>query len=172
MDMVYVCDSCGALFSRAGKQDHCPDCGRSQLHSANPEEQHEYAAQMAELIRQSYADSQRFPNTVETEISMVNCFTFKLPVTALQIDSDQMVELMVEFGENAADRGELTANVWAIRESGRTSDFLMSVYLPNRRGESMGEQVSRVFDALSGNREFTAKLFDFITEQMEAEDYG
>ena len=93
--MVYVCDNCGALFSRASKQDHCPDCGKSLVRSANPVEQHEYASHLAELIRENCADLPQFPNIVETEISMINCFAFKLPATALQVDSGMVVEIMV-----------------------------------------------------------------------------
>lgn len=166
--MVYVCDNCGALFSRASKQDHCPSCGTALIHSANQVEQHEYAAQMAELIRSSCVDGPRFPNLVVTEISTLNCFAFKLPATALQIDSDMMLEITVEFGPSAVDSTALTANVWVRQEFGEAIHFLMSIYLPIiERGETIQEQVNRFFGALSGNERFTSRLFDFVTEQLE-----
>lgn len=165
--MVYVCDSCGALFSRAGKQDHCPDCGERLIRSANQVEREEYTAHLAELIRNNCVDAPRFPNTVMTEISMLNCFAFSLPATALQIDSPMMVEISVEFGVNAADQNELTANIWARQERGKTIRFLMSIHLPTKQGEAPREQARRFFAALSGNQAFTAKLFDFVTEQLE-----
>ena len=164
--MVYVCDNCGARFSRATKQDHCPDCGKRLIHSANQVEQHEYASQIAELIRDHYADSSRYPNMVMTEISVLNCFAFKLPATAVQIDSDMVVELLVEYGENAADQDDLTANVWARPENGMTNAFLMTVHLPAKQDEPLHEQMNRVFSALSGNRTFSTALRGFIQEQL------
>lgn len=168
--MVYVCDNCGALFSRASKQDHCPDCGKSLVRSANPVEQHEYASHMAELIRENCADAPQFPNIVETEISMLNCFAFKLPATALQIDSTMVVEITVEFGENAADQNDLTANVWARLEDGVRMDFLVSLHLPARRTEPLREQLKRIFAALNENRTFQVRLLNFVTAQMKHYD--
>lgn len=165
--MVYVCENCGALFSRASKQDHCPSCGTASIHFANRMERHEYASQMAKLIRTNCVDGLRFPNMVVTEISMPNCFAFKLPVTALQIDSGMILEIFVEFGQSAVDPSSLTANVWVRQDFGESIQFLMSLYLPVKPEETTKEQVNRFFEALSGNQTFTAKLFDFVTEQLE-----
>ena len=165
--MVYVCENCGALFSRASKQDHCPSCGTASIHSANQTERHEYALQMAKMIRHNCVDRLQFPNMVVTEISIPNYFVFRLPATALQIDSGMMLEISVEYGQSAVDPNELTANVWARQESGETIQFLMSLYLPARENETAKEQVGRFFEALSGNEAFTSKLFDFVTEQLE-----
>lgn len=165
--MVYVCDNCGARFSRATKQDHCPECGKRLIHSANQVEQHEYASQIAELIRDNYAGGSRYPSMVMTEVSVLNCFAFKLPATAVQIDSDMVVELSVEYGENAADRNDLTANVWARPENGTTNTFLMPVHLPAKRDEPLREQMSRVFSSLSGNGTFVTALRGFIQEQLK-----
>ena len=170
IDMVYVCDNCGALFSRASKQDHCPDCGKSLVRSANPVEQHEYASHLAELIRENCADLPQVPNIVETEISMINCFAFKLPATALQVDSGMVVEIMVEFGENAADQNDLTANVWARQENGVQMDFLVSLHLPARQKEPLREQLRRIFSALNENRTFQGRLLSFVTAQLKHYD--
>lgn len=170
IDMVYVCDNCGALFSRASKQDHCPDCGKSLVRSANPVEQHEYASHLAELIRENCADLPQFPNIVETEISMINCFAFKLPATALQVDSGMVVEIIVEFGENAADQNDLTANVWARQENGVQMDFLVSLHLPARQKEPLREQLRRIFSALNENRTFQGRLLSFVTAQLKHYD--
>lgn len=170
IDMVYVCDNCGALFSRASKQDHCPDCGKSLVRSANPVEQHEYASHLAELIRENCADLPQFPNIVETEISMINCFAFKLPATALQVDSGMVVEIMVEFGENAADQNDLTANVWARQENGVQMDFLVSLHLPARQKEPLREQLRHIFSALNENRTFQGRLLSFVTAQLKHYD--
>lgn len=167
--MVYVCDNCGALFSRTDKQRHCPDCGKNLIRSANQVERHEFISRMAGLIQEKCVDhSPRFPSMVETAISMVDCFTFQLPVTALQIDSSLVVGIWVEFGQNANDWNDLTANVWAVENSRQFHQFLMSVHLPMNPAETRREQVERIFSALSGNRIFVDKLLEFVTEQLDA----
>ncbi len=164
--MVLTCDNCGFLFSRTKETDQCPDCGKHVVRPANEIEQEEFAARMAELIREECAEAPRFPNLVETEISMLSSFSFRLPATALQIDSQMIVDIIVEYGESSADRNELVGNVWARQEGGLTTNFLMSVHLPAKQGETPKEQVNRVFAALNDNDSFKVKLFDFVTGQM------
>ena len=167
IEMVYVCDNCGYLFSRAGAQDQCPDCGGHMVRSANAVEQSKFVSQVAELIRDGQQQEPRFPNMVETEISMLNSFAFKLPATALQIDSGMMVDVLVEYGENSADRNELIANVWARLVGGDTLRFLMPVRLPGRKDEPQREQVNRIFAALNENGTFKVKLYDFVAAQLQ-----
>ena len=78
---------------------------------------------MAELIREECVEKPRFPNLVETEISMLNSFSFRLPATALQIDSQMIVDAIEEYGQSADDENGLTGNVWARPEGGRTPAF-------------------------------------------------
>ena len=54
IEMVYVCENCGYLFSRANAQDQCPDCGGHMVRSANAVEQGEFVSQVAELIREAF----------------------------------------------------------------------------------------------------------------------
>ena len=118
---------------------------------------------------------QRFdliPNLVETEISMINSFAFKLPATALQIDSGMMVDVLVEYGENSADRNELIANVWARLVGGRTLYFLMPVRLPVREDEPRRDQVNRIFAALNENGTFKVKLYDFVAALLQGASGG
>lgn len=166
IEMVLTCDNCGFLFSRTEETDQCPDCGKHVVRPANEIEQEEFAARMAELIREECAEAPRFPNLVETEISMLSSFSFRLPATALQIDSQMIVDIIVEYGESSVDRNELVGNVWARQEGGLTTNFLMSVHLPAKQGEAPKEQVNRVFAALNDNDSFKVKLFDFVTGQM------
>ena len=69
--MIFACDNCGFIFSRSEETEQCPDCGKYEVRPANEEEQKEFAQRMAELVRE------------ETEISMLNTFSFRLPATAL-----------------------------------------------------------------------------------------
>jgi len=167
IEMVYVCENCGYLFSRANAQDQCPDCGGHMVRSANAVEQSKFVSQVAELIRDGQQQEPRFPNMVETEISILNSFAFKLPATALQIDSGTMVDVLVEYGENSADRNELIANVWARLVGGDTLRFLMPVRLPGRKDEPQREQVNRIFAALNENGTFKVKLYDFVAAQLQ-----
>lgn len=168
--MVYICENCGYLFSRTGEEHQCPDCGRTRVRSASKAEIYEFISRIAELVHSRYTGDPRFPNLVETEISTLNCFTFTLPATALQIDSDMMTEIIVNYGRNSAVQSELTANVWAKRNNGVTVDFLMPLHLPAKEGEPLREQVRRIFSALSMNDTFKAQLYDFISKQLKPSD--
>lgn len=136
------------------------------IRSANAAEQHEFASRMAERIRTEYAEEGRFPNMVETEISMLNSFMFKLPATALQIDSSMIVDVIVEYGENSANRDELIGNVWARQAGGVTTCFLLPIRLPIHPDEPPKDQINRIFAALNENKAFKTKLFDFVSGQL------
>lgn len=163
--MIFTCDNCGFIFSRSEETEQCPDCGKHLVRSANEEEQEEFVQRMAELSRSEHSEAPRIPDIEDTEISMLNSFSFRMPATALRINSTMIVDVVVEYGENPADRTELAGNAWARQEGGTTSSFLMAVHLPARQGEAPKEQVDRVFAALNGNERFKMKLTDFIMAQ-------
>ena len=167
--MIYACDNCGFVFTRNEETEQCPDCGKYEVRPADEMEEKEFAIHMAELLREERAEAPRFPNIVETEISMLNSFSFRLPATALQIDSQMIVDVIVEYGESAAEANELVGNVWARQEGGLTTSFLMSVHLPARQGEMPKEQVGRMFEELNNNMQFNAKLFEYIKERIMLE---
>lgn len=170
IEMVYICENCGFLFSRPSEEHQCPDCGKNQVRSARKAEVHEFVSRVAELIHSRYAQDPRFPNLVETQISTLNCFAFTLPATALQIDSGMMTEIIVHYGQSSTRQDELTANVWAKRDNGVTIDFLMPLHLPAKEDEPPQEQVGRIFAALNMNGTFKTRLFDFISKQLEGGD--
>ena len=167
IEMIFTCDNCGFIFSRSSQPEQCPDCGKDNVRLANDAEQEEFAARLAEFVQDECGDGPHFHNYVETEISMLNTFTFKLPATALQIDSGMVVEILVEFGESATDQRELMANVWAKEDDGVTVRFLMPVHLPAVPNETPKEQVNRIFAALNENDAFKAKLYHFVAHQLE-----
>ncbi len=166
MIMIFTCDNCGFIFSRSEETEQCPDCGKYEGRPANESEQEEFAERMAELSRSEHSEAPRIPDIGDAEISMFSSFSFRLPATALQINSGMIIDVIVEYGENPADRDELAGNVWARQEGGLTTNFLMSVHLPAKQGETSKEQVNRVFAALNDNDSFKVKLFDFVTGQM------
>ena len=164
--MILTCDNCGFIFSRSEETDQCPDCGKHLVRPADEDEHGELTARMAELTRAEHADSPRSPALEDAEISMLNSFSFRVPATALHVSSTMIVDVVVEYGENPADRTELAGNIWARQEGGRTTSFLMSVHLPGKPDETSKEQANRVFGALNDNVEFNGKLVDFIREQL------
>lgn len=166
MIMIFTCDNCGFIFSRSEETEQCPDCGKYEVRPANESEQEEFAERMAELSRSEHSEAPRIPDIGDAEISMFSSFSFRLPATALQINSGMIIDVIVEYGENPADRDELAGNVWARQEGGLTTNFLMSVHLPAKQGETSKEQVNRVFASLNDNDSFKVKLFDFVTGQM------
>ena len=167
--MIFTCDNCGFIFSRSEETEQCPDCGKYEVRPADEAEQEEFATRMAALTRAERADSPRSPTLEDTEISMLSSFSFRVPATALRINSPVIADVVVEYGENPADRRELAGNVWARKEGGTTGSFLMTVHLPAKQGEAPREQVDRVFAALNGSKPFQRKLSDFVTTQMTRE---
>ena len=165
--MIFTCDNCGFIFSRTEETDQCPDCGKHMVRLANEAEQEEFAIRMAELIQSERSEAPRIPELWDAEISMLSSFSFRLPATALKIDSSMIVDVIVEYGENPANRTELAGNVWARQEGGMTSSFLMSVHLPAKQGEAPKEQVHRIFASLNDDNTFRAKLSGFVAEQLK-----
>ena len=100
---------------------------------------------------------------------MLNSFSFRVPATALHINSTMIVDVVVEYGENPADRTELAGNTWARQEGGTTNSFLMAVHLPIKQGETAKEQVDRIFASLNQDNAFRTKLVDFIIQQPRME---
>lgn len=41
-EMIYVCDSCHFLFSRASPVEQCPDCGKESIREATQEDIQEF----------------------------------------------------------------------------------------------------------------------------------
>lgn len=170
--MIFTCDNCGFIFSRSEETEQCPDCGKYEVRPANEEEQKEFAQRMAELSESEHLERPRIPDFEDTEFSMFSSFSFRVPATALRIDSRMIVDIAVEYGENPANRSELVGNVWARQEGGRSAAFLMSVHLPAKEGEAPREQANRVFEALSDNSEFNARLTDFISSYQRRDNVG
>lgn len=121
---------------------------------------------MAELSQSQHSEEPRIPNIEDADISMLSSFSFRLPATALQINSSMIVDVIVEYGENPANRTELAGNVWVRQEGGLTSNFLISIHLPAKPGETPGEQVSRIYTSLNGYDAFKAKLSSYIAEHL------
>lgn len=164
--LILTCDNCGFIFSRSEETEQCPDCGKYEVRPANEDEQEEFATRMAELSQSERSEAPRIPEIEDAEISMLSSFSFRLPATALYINSGLIADIVVEYGENPADRTELAGNVWARQEGGVTSSYLMSVHLPAKQKETPKEQVDRIFVSLNESGTFRAKLTDFISEQI------
>ena len=172
IELILTCDNCGFIFSRMEESDQCPDCGKHMVRPANEDEQEEFSTRMAELTRAERADQPRSPALEDTEISMLSSFSFRVPATALHINSTVIADVVVEYGENPADRAELAGNAWARQEGGMTSNYLMSVHLPIKQGETPKEQVDRIFAALNGSGAFQSQLSQFILEQRDSDIRG
>ena len=169
IELILTCDNCGFIFSRTEETDQCPDCGKYEVRPANEDEQKEFAGRMAELSRSEHSEKPRIPNIEDAELSMFSSFSFRLPATALQIDSSMIVDIVVEYGENPANKSDLAGNVWVRQEGGMTSSFLMPIHLPAKPDEAPREQVNRIFASLNGDDAFRTKLFNFIIQRPKME---
>ena len=83
--MIFTCDNCGFIFSRSEETEQCPDCGKYEVRPANEEEQEEFAQRMAELSRSEHSEAPRIPDIEDTEISMLNSFSFRMPAVHLPV---------------------------------------------------------------------------------------
>ena len=167
--MIFTCDNCRFIFSRVEETDQCPDCGKHMVRPADETEQEEFAARMAELTQSERSEAPRVPDLWDAEISMLSSFSFRLPATALKINSGMIVDVVVEYGENPADRSELAGNIWVRQEGGLTINFLMAIHLPAKSDEPPKEQVNRIFVSLNENSTFKTKLRDFVAARLEQE---
>lgn len=51
--MIFACDQCHFVFSRAVEPEQCPDCGKYAVRPANEAEQQEYAEHLKEFREES-----------------------------------------------------------------------------------------------------------------------
>ena len=49
MEMIFVCDKCHFIFSRAAEPEQCPDCGKYAVRPANEAERQEYKEHLKEF---------------------------------------------------------------------------------------------------------------------------
>lgn len=109
-----------------------------------------------------------FPDVVETSIEQIDCFVFKLPVTALQIDSRMIMEIVVEHGVNPANQNMVIANVWARPAGGVLSGFLLPVHVQFIPNEPLLDRAERIIAALNESSLFLEQLEKFVTMLMNS----
>ncbi len=160
IEMIYACDNCGFLFSRSTEPDQCPDCGKSAVRSANEVEREEFTARMNGQAGSE--PSEPYPDAVETAIEEICCFKFKLPATALQIDSRMIMEIVVEHWINPNDQDTVMANVWARPVGGTISGFLIPLHMQAIPNEPTLERAERIVAELNESGLFMEQLHKFI----------
>lgn len=166
MKMIYACDNCGFLFSRSSEPEQCPDCGKDTVRPANEVEQEEFAVRMNSQAGNN--PSEPFPDVVETDIEGIDCFKFKLPATALQIDSRMIMEVVVEHGISPNNQDAVVANVWARPMGGVLSGFLMPLQIPSIPNEPVMERAGRITAELNESGLFMEQLHKFISMMMNS----
>lgn len=164
--MIYACDNCGFLFSRSSEPEQCPDCGKDTVRPANEVEQEEFTARLSGTQENEF--SAPFPDVVETNIEEIDCFKFKLPATALQIDSRMIMEIVVEHGISPNDQNTVIANVWARPVGGVLSGFLMPLQMPAIPNEPVMERAERITAELNESELFMEQLHKFIVMMINS----
>ena len=106
--------------------------------------------------------SAKFPDFVETDLNIINALSFRLPATAVGIDSNKIMEIVVEYGENPTNTSDLIANAWAREVGAVISGFIASVHLPVQKNEPPMEQANRILAALNESETFEEQLSKFI----------
>ena len=161
--MIFVCDNCGYLFSRTVEPEQCPDCGKSLIRSANEIEQEEFAARMSAPKWDGFPADFRPQDAVLEE---TNAFKFQMPVSALQIDSHQIIEIVVEHGVSSWDPGMIVANAWAKLVGAKFSGTVITIQVPLKQNGPSDKRMRRIFEALMENGSFFENLRAFMDSLM------
>lgn len=161
--MIFVCDNCGYLFSRTVEPEQCPDCGKSLIRSANEIEQEEFAARMSAPKWDGFPADFRPQDAVLEE---TNAFKFQMPVSALQIDSHQIIEIVVEHGVSSWDPSRIVANAWAKLVGAKFSGTVITIQVPLKQNEPSDKRMRRIFEALMENGSFFENLRAFMDSLM------
>ena len=103
-----------------------------------------------------------FPDFVQVDFSVFNCFKFRLPATAMGINDPMIVEVVVEYGERAATQSALAACAWAREPQGVISGFISNMEIPAKANEPSDAQAERLFHALNEDDVFIKQLTQFI----------
>lgn len=158
--MIFVCDSCGLVFEHSYESGPCPNCGEQTVRAADELEQAEYARYMAGVDEDGCVSP--FPDLVELNIELIDYFRFRLPATAFEVDSERIVEVLVEHGISAKDPATIQANVWTRSPGGEFSDFLMPITVPVAGPETPQDRAGRIVAALNDSSLFSQKMTELF----------
>lgn len=164
--MVFVCESCHFLFSRAQQPEQCPDCGKYAIRPADMDEQAEFERYITnkEDIEESKVietedDMELLPDLCEIEINEhLSYFTFLLPATALGFRDDMILEISVEYWKSE-DETQYHANVWARQKESRAKLFVYPALVPVSETPELS-----IIESLNTNEVFIDIMHDFIGE--------
>ena len=113
--------------------------------------------------------SATFPDFVETDLNIINALSFRLPATAVGIDSNKIMEIVVEYGENPTNTSDLIANAGAREVGAVIRGFIDSVHLPVQKDEPPMEQAERILAALNESETFQEQLSEFVALLQKSE---
>lgn len=158
--MIFSCDSCGSLFRQSSEPKQCPNCGKYSVRPADVDEQADYVRRMVRVDEDSGASP--FPDLVELNIEVIDYFRFRLPATAFEVDSERIIEVLVEHGISARDKNIVQANVWTRLPGGEFADFLMAVNVPAVVPEAPQDRAGRIVAALNDSELFLQKMTELF----------
>lgn len=127
---------------------------------ASEDEQADYARLAAGVDEDGCVSP--YPDLVELNIELIDYFRFRLPATAFAIDSEKIVEVLVEHGVSARDKNMIQANVWTRSPGGEFADFLMAVNVPVVGPEAPQDRAGRIVAALNDSELFLQKMTELF----------
>ena len=89
-----------------------------------------------------------------------------MPVSALQIDSHQIIEIVVEHGVSSWDPSMIVANAWAKLVGAKFSGTVITIQVPLKQNEPSDKRMRRIFEALMENGSFFENLRAFMDSLM------
>lgn len=94
---------------------------------------------------------------IETSLENVNYFRFKLPVSAVGISGDDIIQICVEYGDSIRSPEMIAAVVWAGFVGKPIRGYILYTEIPK-----CDEPTESIFNALNESQEFQSTLKDFI----------
>jgi len=105
------------------------------------------------------------PDFFETQLRSISYFTFLLSANAIGVDDPMILEISVDYGKGRSQE-QLIANVWARKKDSGIKVFIISIDVPNKRGNDVQDEL--IFKQLNRNEFFVHELKKYVNFLREA----
>ena len=163
--MIYTCDNCHFVFSRVGRVEQCPDCGKFTIRPANEGERKELNRLLKEDGQELFRDKEtvidQLPDFCQTSIKHFEYFTFDLPMTAFGVNDSMIMEFCVDYGKSP-DGDQILANIWTHQRKTLIKYFVYALAIADCQ-----EPDKAIIKALNSSERFRDIMTSYICEVVK-----
>ena len=98
---------------------------------------------------------------IHTTINFIQCFYFRVPISAFGFDGSMIMEISVEYGLSK-DKTNYLGNVWVRADQASVRHFLMPITV----GVETKDVAQGLFEALQNSTEFSDAMVNYINHVM------